>query len=401
MPPLHRCDRLAGSGVTVPRHAARVIVYLAVGGLLPVSCTGQPPAELVREELFSLGIGPLDEQLDLVRVAGVPSSHTTRVAMRDDLFYIANGNAGKVMQLSSHGDLLLLIYDPERNPTPVGLAPATDAAATRTAAPHRFHQLSHIAVDGEQRILVVDAVAEAGVGGAGQLVKRFSRDGAYLGALGRDGVDGTPFPFIQRLTVMVDDTLVVTAQTRTQWLVFWLDAAGRLQDQVALARVGDIGEDAGLTINEVIPQLVERRLLLFVESQDERDRAPGDDPLRVHLYHLASRSVLATYALPRAGVRRSSTSGGSIELAAPEYHPLGVTADGMLFLTRREDEQTRSVLVLDRGGRVVAQRRWGLDETGLGYVALGMSSEGALYGLLAAGDRARVVRWRGDLQVVR
>ena len=220
---------------------------------------------------------------------------------------------------------------------PVGLAPAADAAATRTAVPHRFHELSHVAVDSEQRILVVDAAADAGTGGVGQLVKRFSPDGAYLGAVGRDGAGGTPFPFIQRLTVMVDDTLVVTAQTRTRWLVFWLDDAGRLQDQLALSRVGDSGDQAGLTIREVIPQLTERRLLLFVESlAEEGDRPPGHDAVRVRLYDRASRSVVASYALPKAGVRRTSAVHGSVELAAPEYHPLGVTEDGLLFLTRRE-----------------------------------------------------------------
>ena len=377
------------------RHvASALIVCLGVGGLLLASCTREQQSELVRDELFSLGIGPLDEQIDLFRVAGAASRHSTRVAMRDGLFYIANGNAGKVMQLSSHGDLLLLIYDAERNPEPVGLAPASDAAATRTAVPHRFHELSHIAVDGARRILVVDAATAAGTGGAGQLVKRFSPDGAYLGALGRDGVDGTPFPFIQRLTVMDDDTLVVTAQTRTEWLVFWFDADGRLQDQLALSRVGEIDNQAGFTINEVIPQLAERRLLLFVES-------PGDDPLRVRLYDLASRSIVANYSLPKAGVRRTSTFNGRVEFAAPEYHPLGVTADGLLFLTRREDEQTRLLVVVGRGGRVVVRRQWALDETGLGYVALGMSSDGVLYGLLAGGDQARMVWWRGDLLLER
>ena len=64
------------------------------------SCTARTPVELIGDELFSLGIGPLDEQLDLVRVAGAPAPYTTRVAMRDGLFYVANGNARKVMQLS-------------------------------------------------------------------------------------------------------------------------------------------------------------------------------------------------------------------------------------------------------------------------------------------------------------
>ena len=363
------------------RHAVLLCVLVAgaAGTALLTSCAGRPPAELNGDELFSLGIGPLDEQLDLIRVAGAPAPHATRVAMRDGLFYIANGNAGKVMQLSSHGDLLLLIYDPERNAEPVGPAAGANAAATRSAVPHRFRELSHIAVDSRQRILVADA------GGDGHVVKRFGPDGTYLDAIGREGRGGAPFPFIQRLTVMADDTLVVTARTPRQWVNSWYDDAGRLQDRLELAHAGQLGDESGLVIRDLLPLVAQRRLLVFVDAVDD-DGGSGGVP-GVRLYDVASRSVVAAYALPGQ------------ELAGARYHPLGVTADGLLFLSRREDDRTRSLLVLGRGGRVVVRRQWVLDETGLGYVTLGMSDSGVLYGLLGAGDRARMVWWRGDLLV--
>ena len=387
----------------VSRHPARALLPLrpalllcaivagAAGTALLASCAGQPPAELNGDELFSLGIGPLDEQLDLIRVAGAPAPHATRVAMRDGLFYIANGNAGKVMQLSSHGDLLLLIYDPERNAEPVGPAPGANAAATRSAVPHRFRELSHIAVDSRQRILVADAAGDETAGGYGHLVKRFGPDGTYLDAIGREGRNGAPFPFIQRLTVMADDTLVVTARTRRQWVNYWYDGAGRLQDRLELAHAGQLGDETGLVILDLLPLVSQRRLLVFVDAW-AGEGGGGGGVTGVRLYDLASRSVVASYALPDAGLRGQ-------ELAGPRYHPLGVTADGLLFLSRREDDRTRSLLVLGRGGRVVVRRQWVLDETGLGYVALGMSDSGVLYGLLGAGDRARMVWWRGDLLV--
>ena len=369
------------------RHAVLLCVLVAgaAGTALLTSCAGQPPAELNGDELFSLGIGPLDEQLDLIRVAGAPAPHATRVAMRDGLFYIANGNAGKVMQLSSHGDLLLLIYDPERNAEPVGPAAGANAAATRSAVPHRFRELSHIAVDSRQRILVADAAGDDSAGGYGHVVKRFGPDGTYLDAIGREGRGGAPFPFIQRLTVMADDTLVVTARTPRQWVNSWYDDAGRLQDRLELAHAGQLGDESGLVIRDLVPLVAQRRLLVFVDAVDD-DGGSGGVP-GVRLYDVASRSVVAAYALPGQ------------ELAGARYHPLGVTADGLLFLSRREDDRTRSLLVLGRGGRVVVRRQWVLDETGLGYITLGMSDSGVLYGLLGAGDRARMVWWRGDLLV--
>ena len=378
------------------RSAALLRVLVAAAGVAGMAvlgaCGSRTPAELIGDELFSLGVGPLDEQLDLVRVAGAPAPHATRVAMRDGLFYVANGNARKVMQFSSHGDLLLLIYDPDRNPEPVGLAAGGNGVATRTAVPYRFRELSHIVVDSRQRILVVD----------GHLVKRFGPDGTYLDAIGREGRDGAPFPFVERLTVMADDTLVVTARTPEQWITYWYDGAGRLQDRLELAHAGRLGDEPALVVRDLLPLVSQRRLLVFVEAwrQDAEEGASGGGAVPgVRLYDVASRSVVASFDVPDAGRRRGAAETGSGEFAGPQYHPLGVTADGLLFLTRREDERTRSLLVLGRGGQVVVRRQWVLDETGLGYVTLGMNDRGVLYGLLGAGDRVRMVWWRGDLLV--
>ena len=383
------------------RIAVRVtLVSLAyVACLLPAGCTRQPPPELARDELFSLSLGPLDEQLDLFRIGGSAVRDATRISMRDGLFYIANGNARKVLQLSSYGDLLLIIYDPHRNPAPVGLA----AAATRLAVPHALHEPSYLAVDGAQRIFVVDSVPGGAGGGQGQLVQRFASGGRYLGAIGREGLGGTPFPHIQRLAVTADDLLVVVARTPRQWLGYWYDAAGRLQQQVELPYVGTLGGEEALVVWEVIPHLTERQLLLFVDAAPTetgaRDPAGIRDAPGVRVYDLATNSVVGAFALPAGGSRRGTEAGGGKEQAAPEYYPLGVTTDGLLFLTRRENEQMHMLVVLGRGGRVVTRRLFGIDEAGLQFVSLGMSAGGVLYALLAEDERARVVWWRSDLLV--
>ena len=385
------------------RIAVRVtLVSLAfVACLVPAGCTRQPPPELARDELFSLSLGPLDEQLDLFRIGGSAVRDATRISMRDGLFYIANGNARKVLQLSSYGDLLLIIYDPRRNPAPVGLAAA---AATRLAVPHALHEPSHVAVDSSQRIFVVDTVPGGGAaGGQVHLVQRFASGGRYLGAIGREGVGGTPFPHVQRLAVTADDLLVVVARTPRQWLGYWFDAAGRLQEQVELPYVGALGDEEALVVWDLIPQLTERQLLLFVDAapteSGARDPAGVRDAPGVRVYDLATNSVVGAFALPAGGSRRGAEAGGGEEQAAPAYYPLGVTTDGLLFLTRRENEQMHSLVVLGRGGRVVTRRLFGIDEAGLQFASLGMSAGGVLYALLAEDERARVVWWRSDLLV--
>ena len=63
---------------------------------------------------------------------GIPSRIPTKA---DGLFYVANSSAGKVMELSSYGDLIFLLYDPRSNPPPISFSTGAsdDLAATRKA----------------------------------------------------------------------------------------------------------------------------------------------------------------------------------------------------------------------------------------------------------------------------
>ena len=139
------------------RRAVRVaLISLALAGcLLAAGCARQPSPELARDELFSLSLGPLDEQLDLFRIGDSAVRHATRIGMRDGLFYITNGNARKVMQLSSYGDLLLIIYDPSSNPAPVDWRPMAPRAGPW---PMRCTVRATWRLDSAQRIFVVDTV---------------------------------------------------------------------------------------------------------------------------------------------------------------------------------------------------------------------------------------------------
>ena len=413
----------------------RTHVYALLGVLLIAACSRPPTPELARDELFTLSIGPLDEQINLFRIAGAPARGTTSISMRDGLFYIANGNAGKIMQLSSHGDLVLLIYDPDTNPEPVGFAlPASSGAiaATRIAVPHPFNDLGHVAVDRTGRIAVVDAVAAAGDAAGtprahGQVVRRFSPRGEDLSFIGQEGVGGTPFPLVHRLTVTAGDGLVVIARTVQQWLVFWYDADGRLLERVELPHTRLVGGEDAVVIRDVFPHLAERRLTLLVDRWRPRAGARPEsdaggagevgaaaDPRsgpeigvggpEIRLYDIASRSVVAEFPLPAGAAGQAGSTGqgdaaavGQGAASASSYYPLGVTDGGRLFLIRREDERTHSLLVLSRGGGVVTRRLFKLEEAGLSFVTLGMSADGVMFGLLAEAEIARVVWWRGDL----
>ena len=76
-------------------------IHLAILAALALAgCRRGAVEELPSEELFSLGIGKMDRQVDLFQVNGVMASSKNRVTMRDGLFYIANGNSAKIMEMT-------------------------------------------------------------------------------------------------------------------------------------------------------------------------------------------------------------------------------------------------------------------------------------------------------------
>ena len=399
--------------VSGPRHHR---VTAAGAGILTAallaSCQPAATPELERVELFELGIGPMEDQIDLFRVGGGAAS-STDVFVRDGLFYLANGHSEKIMQLSSFGDLILLIYDPASNPEPVGVG-AAGATATRVAVPHEFNELGHVVVDSERRLYAQDTVdqrrwirdAEYGVV-LKRAVLRFSRRGELVDILGQEGVGGTPFPFIQRLGVGANDGLAVVTRTPDLWVVYWFDPSGRPRMMVELPHRGLLrGARDPAIVWDVFPNPVHPTLSLFVdrlasdsEAGAEGDTAGGErEPDRrgreVWQFDANVGAVVGRARLPDP--RRAPATVGTATPPAPTFYPLGVTDSGHVFMVRREDDQFHLLTVLTPNGRVTARRRLHLEEQELTFSRLGMTTDGVVYAILGGQEVARMVWWRGD-----
>ena len=354
----------------------------------------------------------MEDQIDLFRVGGGAAS-STHLFVRDGLFYIANGHGEKIMQLSSFGDLILLIYDPGANPDPVGLS-SDGSTATRVAVAHEFNELGHVAVDSERRLYVEDTAEERrwirdteyGVV-LKRVVLRFSRRGELVDILGQEGVGGTPFPFVHRLGVGTEDGLAVVTRTPDLWVIYWFDPTGRPLQMVEIQQRGAIrgGRDPVL-VWDVFPNPQQLTVSLFVdrlapESMDASSIAPGADrgsPVRrgreVWQFDADVGAVVGRARLPEA--RPAPATIGSNSPPGPTFYPLGVTTGGYVFMVRREDEQFHLLTVLSPNGRVAARRRLHLEEPELTFSRIGMTNDGVIHAILGEQEVARMVWWRGD-----
>ena len=201
------------------------------------ACKNNQTASVEREDLFSLEIGPMEDQIALYRLEGDRGIRRTGFTMRDGLFYIADGNSGKVVRYNSYGDLLFMIYNEETNPVPFSLKTgiSDDEYATRWAYSYPLEEPGWIAVDSRKHIFVEDRLPPQAYRADSEsnalldgIILHFDQDGRFIDYLGREGIGGTPFPRIVGLSASIRDELAVICRLPEGWNIYWYSASGML-----------------------------------------------------------------------------------------------------------------------------------------------------------------------------
>lgn len=394
--------------------------FLAAGllALTLGSCGGRDIAELRREEQFVITLGRLENQIDLFQVQGRRERAPTTLFMRDGTFYISNGGGAKVMEFSSYGDLLLLLYDPAFNPDPVGLSVVGEeggVASTKRAVRHTLPEVGAIVVDGDQTVYLAARANETlavqdeklGVRREG-VVLRFDREGVALPYLGMDGVGGTPFPPIESMTLTSRNELVVVSRTAQERIILWFSPDGELRYKTLLSERQVPAPAAGTAddlrvIQHIAPDQNQAALFVLVDYfRETEDRATGTSTAVVPLTSVLYRLNLQTsewdrsHELPAVRNRKVKSSGREVEIPGSRYELLGMVRQGYAFLLRHDGSGVYELAVLDGGGRLAERRRLYIDDQGLTSVAFHLSSEGILTALLADSTKAQVVWWRCD-----
>ena len=378
------------------------------------SCARVRAPTLPREELFSLGLGNMENQIDLFMVDGRPLKKRNLIYLKGGRIYIVNGNSSKIMELTPFGDLVFLLYNADTNPQPVILKPVATGGdePNRRAQSYALSDPGVLAVDGEKRLYVEDRVgllqgrADESTGTTHYAhVLRFDRNGRLLDYLGQEGVRGTPFPFIEAIRITAHDEAVIVCRVPpARWIVYWFAREGSLLYRVELDREYLPAPQNTLPFLEgVFADYTRRELLLAVSYYKEEINASTRTPetwlhvaTRIHRFDIARAEYVSYAEVPDAGMRREQVGASELEIPSPPYEFLGNTRSGHLFFLKPEETNTYELLVLDARGREQARRLLTVEDQELYFKKLALSEEGVLVALLGLYDGARVVWWRGD-----
>ncbi len=380
--------------------------------LVLTSCSKNDIRSISRENLFTLDIGRLEDQIDLINLEGERSTDKTCITMRDGLFYISDGKGKKVVRFTSYGDLLFMIYNEETNPPPLTLrvSPGEGEQVTRWANAYPLREPGEITVDSRKHIYVEDRLPpdrhsfdQESRALLDSTVLHFDTNGKFVEYLGREGLGGSPFPRISSIHTSVRDEIAVVCRLPTGWNIYWFNAEGTLRFSIPIS-------------NSTLPVPPDKELF---PSMDSISIAPDERKvyLKIDYYRdtfdestntrtgIAFDSSIIWVMNVETGIYESMIEIPLFEQTYMEnnkklsesliYSMVGVVKNRWVFLFVPVDGGYSLLVVRENSPE---QRRGFIqvDNDELHFNAFDVSADGILSGLLADDWQAKVVWWRSD-----
>jgi hypothetical protein len=391
-------------------------VFFSLFAVLLNACSPAEPPPITREDLFTLDIGRMEDQIALYNLEGDNGIRRTDFTMRDGLFYISDGNGEKIARYNSYGDLLFMVYNEETNPQPLTLKTNIEDSAqvTRWAFSYPLRQPGEIAVDSRKHIYVEDAlpydrhsVDVESKALLDSIILHFDAGGRFIEYLGQDGIWGSPFPRIAGLYTSAKDELAVVCRLPTGWNIYWYDAAGTLLYLVQLKNsavpVPPDWPAVSSSVDNIMASPDSRRLFLKVDYyrdtfDESTNTRTGNEPDSSILWIMNVEDGTYPGSMEIPFFEYSFDENGHNVNSRTLYTMLGVIKNGGVFFYFPV-ETGYSILFLNTNSGSHGEQRRGfiqVDNDELQFNAFDLSAEGILSALLVNDWQAKLVWWRTD-----
>ena len=390
------------------------MVLLAVFIIPGCDNTAQIPA-IEREDLFTLDIGKMEDQIGLYSLEGGRGIRRTDIAMRDGLFYISDSNGGKILRYNSYGDLLFMIYNEETNPPPLTLKPLMDGnLVTRWAVSYPLLEPGDITVDSRKHIFVRDRLPyerhsfdTENNALLDSVILHFDADGRFVEYLGREGIGGSPFPKIEGLYTSLRDELAVICRLSTGWNIYWYDSDGFFRFVVQLKNeaipVPPDRENVISSLDMIAVSPDARKLYIKIDyyryTYDESTNTrAGIEPDSSVIWIMNAEDGVWERFIELPFFEYTFTEQNQRITSRMPYSLLGVIRNGRVFLSFPV-EGGYSILVVSLESGTSGEQHQGfikVDNTELQFNIFDLSADGILSGLLANDWQVKLVWWRTD-----
>jgi len=392
----------------------RILILLALSCAF-FACKENGVKSIEREDIFSLDIGPMEDQLALYMLGGQGAGKRPGLAMRDGFFYISDGSGGsggKIVSYNSYGDLLFMIYNEETNPAPMSLKIKTDenAQLTRWAYSYPLREPGEIAINSGKQIFVEDKLPPDRHGFdtenralLDRIVLHFDSDGRFIEYLGQEGIGGSALPRINGLYTSINDELAVVCRLPTGWNIYWYNS-GILLYLVQLKNqaipVPEDWPEVFSSVDTVTAAPDSRRIYVKVDYyrdtfDESTNTRSGNEPYGSIIWILNIEDGTYTGSVRLPFYETSVMENGRSVTIRSLYSMLGSIRNGRFFLYYPTEEGF-SIMVVDDNTN---ERRRGLikiDTDSLQFNVFSLSAEGLLSAMVVDDWKASLTWWRTD-----
>lgn len=391
--------------------AATIFFFIFLGF---ISCSKNETIQSISEdELFQISYGKFSQQLS---VNDLNNSGEVRygIAMQDGFFYIVNGEAQKIMELNSYGDLLSLFYNEDSQTARLIENSKRPEECVRHEISYPFEYPGSIAVDSNKNIYAVSSIpkdrqeqSEDGSMLFCQTVLRMSRDGSNIEYIGQQGPGGTPFPYIKRVFTTTKDELVVISVSTEGKMAYWFTKEGFLKfmipiskNTIPLIKKQNEQSEIFLSIENVVPDPVNYKLYVQVDyystyfDEDSKVQS-GINYIQTLLYPFDIETGVYENPLTIPAYEESVVSDYSKLTYRIPYDFLGVTKSGWKFFIVKT-ESGFNIEMLQSENQRILRRQFKVDHNKIIFDSMALSLDGIITALYLEKEFARVVWYRTD-----
>ncbi|MHB9291002.1 hypothetical protein Holit_00072 [Hollandina sp. SP2] len=391
------------------------ILISTLFSLLAGACTQEPFPSITRENLFTLEIGRMEDQIALYNLEGDQGIRRTELAMREGLFYISDGNGEKIVRYNSYGDLLFMIYNDQTNPLPLTLLPLKESEiVTRWALTYPLQDPGKITVDSRKHLYVEDLLPSEGhrfdpesKSILNKVILHFDEYGRFVQYLGQEGIGGSPFPKIEGLYTSVQDELAVVCRLPTGWNIYWFDADGISLYVVKLQNTAlPIPPDRDIvfvSLDAIAVAPDERKVYLKVDYyrdiyDESTNTRAGSEPDSSMIWVMRVEDGFYEGTIEVPFFESTLIESGRKTPVKLFYALLGVIRKERVFLYVPV-EAGYAILILAVGSTANGEQHRGfiqVDPDELQFNAFDLAEDGILSGLLVDNWNIKLVWWRTD-----
>lgn len=380
-----------------------------ITGFLLLLLTSCPEKEgtrvLQRQDLFTLSLGTMDDELDFFSREGVSFSLKTDIFMKDGFYYIANGNGRKVMKFTSFGNLLQKI--PSETRPEGGLELLGDNRWS-------FNMPGRICISSEDKIYVEDTLPkEKHIVKIhekdqdknvlySQVVLIFDNNGDYQGYIGKEGLGGTPFFFIEGIYINDKDELIVVSKNKNFWEIYRYSEKGSLIKTTKIdldyLPVYEDARNTVVTVAGMVPDRNSSRLLInlsyyenILDKKTKNLVSVENVANRIYYYDMDEDEFISFMEIPR---RELGEDGKEEYTEAFEF--LGIVQSHYLFFVSPYEDDMQKLIITNENGYILNESLLSVEDSSLLYKKYYITDDGILTALFCTNVAGAVVYWRTD-----